>query len=70
MYTKAAKEIADIIIPRHGRPNGAFSPIRHVAERTKPMAVPNEQMKQRINFESSAKPRFMTSKSHFLIDDI
>ena len=34
------------------------------------MAVPNEQIKQKSNFESSAKLRLMTSKSTLLRDEI
>ena len=32
--------------------NDEFPQIKHVAERAKPVPVPNEQIKQRINFES------------------
>ena len=55
----------------HKRPNNdEFSQIKHVAERARPVAVPNEQIKQRSNFESWAKLRFITSKNPFLRDDI
>ena len=70
VYRKTAKQIADTIKPMHERPNEAFSQIRHVPERTNPAPVPNEQIKQRINLESSAKPCFINLKSPFLIDVI
>jgi hypothetical protein len=47
-----------------------FSQIKQVAERARPMAVPNEQIKQRSNFESSAKLRLIVSKSALLRDEI
>jgi len=47
-----------------------FSQIKQVAERARPVAVPNEQIKQRSNLESSAKLRLMTSKSTLLRDEI
>jgi hypothetical protein len=47
-----------------------FSQIKQVAERARPVAVPNEQIKQRSNFESSAKLRLMTSKNTLLKDEI
>jgi hypothetical protein len=65
------KQIADTIKPMQKRLNkDAFSQIKHVAERARPMAVPNEQIKQRSNFESSAKLRFITSRSTLLRDEI
>ena len=56
--------------PTQERPNDAFSQIIHVTERTKAVAVPNEQTKQRINLESSAKLCLITLKSPFLRDEI
>jgi hypothetical protein len=56
-------------MPRRAN-NDEFSQIKQVAERARPAAVPNEQIKQRSNFESSAKPRFITSKITLLKDEI
>jgi hypothetical protein len=55
----------------HKRPNNEkSSQIKHVSERANPVAVPNEQIKERINLQSSAKPCFMISKSRFLTDNM
>jgi hypothetical protein len=50
--------------------NDESSQIKQVAERARPAAVPNEQIKQKSNFESSAKLRLMSSKSALLRDEI
>jgi hypothetical protein len=50
--------------------NDEFSQIKHIAEMANPAAVPNEQIKQRNNFESSAKLRFINSKNLSLRDEM
>ena len=47
-----------------------FSQIKQVADRARPVAVPNEQIKQRSNFESSAKLLFTISKNSLFRDEI
>jgi hypothetical protein len=54
----------------HERPNAAFSKIKDVAEKTKPIAVPTEQRKQRRNLESSAKLCLINSKKPLLRKEI
>jgi hypothetical protein len=50
--------------------NDESSQIKQVAERARPAAVPSEQIKQKSNFESSAKLRLMTSRNALLRDEI
>jgi hypothetical protein len=71
MYRKTVTQIADTIMPMQKRlSNDESSQIKQVAERARPMAVPNEQIKQKSNFESSAKLRFITSDITLLRDEI
>jgi hypothetical protein len=70
MWRKTAKQIADMLKPMHKRPADAFSQRRQVTERAKPIPVPNEQIKQRINLKSPAKVCFRTCRTPFLRTEI